>query len=271
MSDASIGIFDSGVGGLSVLREIRRALPNENLLYVADSGAAPYGDRPNAFIAARAQAMVEFLLSKNVKAVVVACNTASAVAVQTLRSRFAIAIVAMEPAVKPAAALTRSGVIGILATTQTLASDSYALLTERFARDIEIISQPCPEWVALVESAELSGPAVEALIARYVVPLLQRGMDTLVLGCTHYPFLRAAIQAVAGPRVQVVDPATAVARELRRRLESGALLSHNVNAGAEQFWTSGQLSHVQSVAAKLWGCEIEMNALPALYVTPQWA
>lgn len=269
MNDAPIGVFDSGVGGLSVLREIRRALPNENLLYVADSGAAPYGDRPAAFITARAHAMVEFFLHQRVKAVVVACNTATAVAVQTLRARYNIVIVAMEPAVKPAAVLSRSGVLGILATTQTLASESYARLTERFGGDVEIISQPCPEWVALVENAELSGPGVEALIARYVAPLLERGADTLVLGCTHYPFLRAAIEAVAGPHVQVVDPATAVARELRRRLESSDALTCNTRAGTEQFWTSGPPDHVQSVAAKLWGRALEMNFLPALYETPQ--
>ncbi len=221
MNDAPIGVFDSDVGGLSVSREIRSALPHEDLLYVADAGAAPYGDRPVEFIVARARLMVEFLLQLRVKAVVVACNTATAVAVQTLRSHYSIAIIAMEPAVKPAARLTESDVIGVLATSQTLASERYARLTGRFGGDVEILSQACPEFVALVENAELSGAQAEALIARYVTPLVARGADTLVLGCTHFPFLRAAIQTVAGPHVRVIDPATAVARELQRRLQAG--------------------------------------------------
>ncbi len=262
---ASIGVFDSGVGGLSVLREIRRALPNEDLLYVADSAAAPYGDRPAAFITARAQAIVEFFLAENVKAVVVACNTATAVAVQTLRARYDIPIVAMEPAVKPAVELTQSRVVGVLATSQTLASDNYARLAEKFGGEVEIIPQPCPELVTLVENAVLQGPEVDAAVARYVTPLIARGVDTLVLGCTHYPFLLGAIRAVAGPNVRVIDPATAVARELRRRLEVDQLLSAQTCPGRDRFWSSGQPARVQAVFGKLWGSEVAIHPLPARY------
>lgn len=265
MNNAPIGVFDSGVGGLSVLREIRRTLPHEDFLYVADLAAAPYGDQPAALITARAQAIVEFFLSENVKAVVVACNTATAVAVKSLRARYPIAIVAMEPAVKPAVELTQSRVVGVLATSQTLASERYARLAEKFGGDVTIIPQPCPELVALVENAELNGPAVEAVIARYVTPLLQRGADTMVLGCTHYPFLISSIKAVAGPNVRLIDPASAVARELRRRLEADALLSNQTGTGSEQFWSSGQPDQVASVVSKLWGRAIKMSALPAVY------
>ncbi|HTE15058.1 MAG TPA: glutamate racemase [Burkholderiales bacterium] len=258
-----IGVFDSGVGGLSVLREIRNALPHEDLRYVADSGAAPYGDQSSEFIISRAQAVVEFFVKAQVKAIVVACNTATAVAVQSLRSRCTIAIVAIEPAVKPAAERTRSGVIGILATNQTLASERFAHLTQEYGKDVKILAQPCPGLVEQVERASLDGPRTEALIAQYVVPLLEQGADTLVLGCTHYPFLISAIRAVAGPAVSIMDPAAAVARELHRRLKSNNLLSCRNTCGTEQFWTSGSPTQVQPVVEALWGSAVEVHALPA--------
>jgi glutamate racemase len=171
----------------------------------------------------------------------------------------------MEPAVKPAVELTQSRVVGVLATSQTLASDSYARLAEKFGGDVEIIPQPCPELVTLVENAALQGAEVEAVIARYVIPLLDRGADTLVLGCTHYPFLQAAIRAVAGPNVRVIDPATAVARELRRRLETDDLLSRKTGMGREQFWTSGNARQLQAILSQLWGREADIHALPSRY------
>jgi glutamate racemase len=262
MTDAPIGVFDSGVGGLSVLQEIRNALPEENLLYVADSGSAPYGDRPREFIRERAETIVEFLIGERVKAVVVACNTATAVAIQTLRSRFTIAMVAIEPAVKPAAAISRSGVIGILATSQTLASESFARLAEQYGKGVQILLQPCPGLVEQVEKGELDGPGTKALVASHVRPLLDRGADTIVLGCTHYPFLLPIIRAMAGPTVSVIDPAIAVARELRRRLKAGELLSSRHNPGSERFWTSGALDQVELVVAQLWGKRVEVHPLP---------
>ncbi len=268
MKEAPIGVFDSGVGGLSVLREIRNALPNEDLLYVADSGAAPYGDRPSQFIKDRAQAIVEFFVAEGVKAIVVACNTATAVAIQTLRSRFTIAIVAIEPAVKPAAEITRSGVIGILATRQTLASESFSRLVEKYGKGVRILLQPCPGLMEQVEKAELEGPRTQALVVRYVSPLLERGADTIVLGCTHYPFLSSTIRAVAGLTVSVVDPAVAVARELHRRLKASQLLSFKGNEGVEQFWTSGAPNQVQPVVARLWGKNVEVRSLPCAFAAP---
>ncbi|OFZ98505.1 MAG: glutamate racemase [Betaproteobacteria bacterium RIFCSPLOWO2_02_FULL_62_17] len=261
-AEAAIGVFDSGVGGLSVLREVRAALPAEHLLYVADSGAAPYGDRPAEFILERAQAIVAFFLEQNIKAIVVACNTATAVAIQSLRARYPVPLVAIEPAVKPAAAQSRSGVIGILATSQTLASENFSRLRERYGQGVRVLTQACPGLVEQVEKGELQGEATQAMVAGYLAPLLAQGADTIVLGCTHYPFLLPIIRAAAGQGVAVIDPAQAVARELRRRLESGNLHCAGATPGTERFWTSGATDKVATVMAKLWGKEITVHLLP---------
>jgi glutamate racemase len=258
-----IGVFDSGVGGLSVLLEIRRELPCEDLLYVADSGHAPYGDKPAQLIEARAVAIVEFLLSQRAKAIVVACNTATGVAINMLRARFPVPIVAMEPAVKPAVALTKSGVIGVLATSRTIASDSFAKLHERFGNDVKILMQACPGLVEQVEAGDLSGSRTRALIEQYVMPLLAQNADTIVLGCTHYPFLAPLIREVAGPAVDIIDPSAAVARELRRRLSSNDLLSIETDIGTEQFWTSATTDSSQPIVAQLWERNVEVFRLPA--------
>ncbi|MSQ53190.1 MAG: glutamate racemase [Betaproteobacteria bacterium] len=257
-----IGVFDSGVGGLSVLREIRSALPAENLLYVADSGAAPYGERSREFILARAEAIVGFFVEQRVKAIVVACNTATAVAIQTLRSRHDIPIVAIEPALKPAAATTRSGVIGILATSQTLGSENFARLRTQFGQGVKFLPQAAPGLVEQVEKGDLQGEMTRALVAAYVEPLLAQNADTIVLGCTHYPFLLPVIRALVGPSICLIDPAVAVARELARRLDAGGLAAKLSVAGEERFWTSGVVQDVQAVIAKLWGREVSVDQLP---------
>jgi glutamate racemase len=258
-----IGVFDSGVGGLSVLREIRRELPGEDLLYVADSGHAPYGDKSSELIEERSIAIVEFLLDQGAKAIVVACNTATGVAIQTLRTRFSIPIVAMEPAVKPAVALTKSGVIGVLATSRTIASDNFAKLHNRFGADVKILMQACPGLVEQVEAGKLSDNKTRALVEQYVVPLLEQQADTIVLGCTHYPFLTSLIQEIAGSSVAIIDPSAAIARELRRRLESANLLSGGNRAGAERFWTSATTPHTaQPVISQLWQVEVDVRSLP---------
>ena len=246
-----IGVFDSGVGGLSVLREIRKELPCEDLLYVADSAYAPYGERPSAFIEQRAIAVAQFLIGQHAKAIVVACNTATGVAVDTLRSRFALPIVGMEPALKPAASATRSGVVGVLATTQTLASVKFSRLLDRYGADVEVVLQACPRLVDQVERGDLSGKATLRLVEEHVRPLLDRGADTIVLGCTHFPFLTEVIQQVAGPDVLLIDPAVAVARELRRRLQGDNRLSSSTAPGSERFWTSGPPDEVQRVISDL--------------------
>ena len=196
---SAIGVFDSGVGGLSVLKHIRAQLPRLPLLYVADSGHVPYGDKTPDYIRERSLALAEFLVREGAATVVIACNTATAAAAATLRERFAIPIVAMEPAVKPAVTATRSGVVGVLATVGTLESARFAALLEQYAGDVEIVTQACPGLVEQVEAGELATAATRELVARYTKPLLARGADTLVLGCTHYRVPETADRRRRGP------------------------------------------------------------------------
>ena len=257
-----IGVFDSGVGGLSVLRAIRAELPNEHLIYVADSGHAPYGDRSADFIERRAGAITAFLRRQQAKAVVVACNTVTGAAIESLRARHPLPIVAIEPAVKPAAAATLSGVIGVLATSVTLSSANFARLVERFAHGTHVVTQPCPGLVEQVEQGDLESAATRALVRRYLAPLLEQGADTVVLGCTHYAFLRPVIEALAGPGVAIIDPAAPVARELRRRLTDLDLLAPVGQQGHVEFWSSGALDVSKAVVGALWAGATDVGALP---------
>ena len=245
-----VGIFDSGVGGLSVLREIRRELPHEDLIYVADSKHAPYGDQPAAFIERRSFAMAEFLLEQHAKAIVVACNTATSVAVRALRERWPLPIVAIEPAIKPAAALTRSGVVGVLATSQTIASPNVARLVERVRGTATVLLQACPGLVEQVERGELTSPATRSLVEEYIAPLRARNADVLVLGCTHYPLIIDLIREVAGPDVTILDPAQAVAKELKRRLAQETLLGSHTSTGRLHAWSTAQAGHLQEALAR---------------------
>jgi glutamate racemase len=262
-STAPIGVFDSGIGGLSVLREIRRELPAEALIYVADSGYAPYGDRSEEYVRGRAVAVMEFLRGQGAKAVVVACNTATGIAVDALRARYDVPIVAIEPAVKPAAAQTRSGVVGVLATTQTLAGEKFARLVSTHAGSVEVLTQACPGLVDEVERGALTSPSTRTLVEQYLRPLLDKGADTIVLGCTHYPFVGDLIREVAGPDVAVIDSAVPVAREVRRRVRAAGLLAPETRHGSERFWTTGSPDLVRDVIAQLWGTSgVEVRAVP---------
>lgn len=261
-SQKSVGVFDSGVGGLSVLRALRQELPHEHFLYVGDSRWAPYGDRPAEVVIERAATITEFLVAQDVKAVVVACNTATAVAVESLRARFTIPIVAIEPAVKPAASRTRSRVVGVLATTGTLASPNMGKLLASYGSDVEFVIQPCPGLADQVEKGDLTSEETRALVKRYVRPIIDHGGDIVVLGCTHYPFLRPLIQEVAGAAVDVIDPATPVARELRRRLDAAGLLQNGGHPGTEQFWTTGGVEDFARIVSQLWGMPVDVRPLP---------
>jgi glutamate racemase len=262
---APIGVFDSGVGGLSVLRDIRAALPNEDLIYVADSGHVPYGSKTQQYIQERSTILTRFLIEQGAKAVVIACNTATAAAAGLLRSRFALPIVAMEPAVKPAAAATRSGVIGVLATVGTIKSAQLAALLERFGKGIDVVTQPCPGLVERVEAGDLDGPATRALVERYTAPLRERQVDTIVLGCTHYPFLRPLIADVVGSEVALIDTGAAVARQVQRVLTTRDLLHPRHTQGSEQFWTSADAEYAQRVFSCLWGRSVEVRRLPEAF------
>ena len=257
----AIGVFDSGVGGLSVLRAIRAALPVENLVYVADSGFAPYGDKSESFITERTLTIGNWLASSGVKAITVACNTATVVAIRRLREQTHLPVVAIEPAIKPATNATQSGVVGVLATTQTLQSESVARLSQEYGAGKQILLQPCPGWVEAVERADLQSPQTVSLIRQVVEPLLRQGADTLVLGCTHYPFLREVLQRTVGNSVSLIDPADAVATELARRIGHTGHTDASY-LGTTEFFTSGDLVHVQKVVSLLWGEPAIVKPMP---------
>ncbi|MCY1205947.1 Glutamate racemase [compost metagenome] len=259
---AAIGVFDSGVGGLSVLREIRSLLPRESLLYVADSGHVPYGEKSADFIRERSHRIAGFLLERGAKALVLACNTATVAAVADLRERYPqLPIVGMEPAVKPAAAATRSGVVGVLATTGTLKSAKFAALLDRFAGNVRVITQPCPGLVERIEAGDLMGPDTRALLAGYVQPLLDEGCDTLILGCTHYPFLRPLLHQLVPDSISLIDTGAAVARQVQRLLEAGGLLAEGP-AEPCRFWSSGDPLAMQEILPVLWGESARVDDFP---------
>jgi glutamate racemase len=259
-----IGVFDSGVGGLSVLLEIRRRLPAESLIYAADSGYAPYGERPAADIRARSLELADFLRGQGAKAIVVACNTATAAAASALRETWPeLPVIAMEPAVKPATAATRSGTVGVLATVGTLASARFAALLDNFGHGVEVVTRPGVGLVEAVERGELDTPQTRALLEEHLAPLLAAGADAIVLGCTHYVFLRPMIERIVGPSVKVIDTGAAVVRQLERRLRETSLLAPAGQASLPtRFWCSGDPAQVGPVIEGLWGSAELPQALP---------
>jgi glutamate racemase len=261
----AIGVFDSGVGGLSVLREIRRELPHERLLYVADSAHAPYGEKSEPFVIARSRTLAEFLILEGATSLVVACNTATAAAVDALRAVHDLPIIGIEPGVKPAVAQTRAGVVGVLTTSRTAVSERFHKLLRRFGDKTRILVQPCPGWVELVEQGGLHGPETEHQVADYVTPLIREGADALVLGCTHYSYLAPVIRQVAGADVTLIDPAPAVARHLHHRLEHLRLLSDRTQPSSMQIFTSSDPAQLQRVVTQLWGDPEPVHPLPDRY------
>jgi glutamate racemase len=261
-----IGVFDSGVGGLSVLRAIQAELPHERLIYVADSAYVPYGEKSRDFVVRRAQALTQFLVDEGAKAVVVACNTATAAAVVDLRAHFNLPIIGIEPALKPAVAVTHTGVVAVLATAGTLQSEAFAELVARYGQHVRVCTQACPGLVERVEACDLDSALTRALVAQYTAPLLAAGADTLVLGCTHYPFLMPAVTAFAGPDVTVLETGGPVARHLHHVLADRKLLAPADGAGAVQFWTSGDIEGALKVVSGLWGQPVTIGQLPVAYM-----
>ena len=221
-----IGIFDSGIGGLSVFREIRKLLPEQGYIYYSDSAHCPYGEKSKEYIIDRARAITRRLMGMGAEIVVVACNTATAAAISTLRKEFPIKFIGMEPAIKPAAALTKPGVVGVLATAGTLKAEKYLDTREKWAQSITVVEHIGEGFVELVEKGQTSGAEAEAVVQNSLVPLLEAGADTIVLGCTHYPFLADTIKKVAaahgadGNSFHLIDPAPAVARHLLEVMEA---------------------------------------------------
>ncbi len=250
-----IGMFDSGVGGLSVLGELRRLHPRLDVLYLADSAHAPYGQRSMTEVAELSHRNVGWLLAQGADVIAIACNTASAAALNDLRRVHpGVSFVGMEPAVKPARAYTRSGVIGVLATDATFQGELFASVVGRFADGVEIVARSCPGWADLVEAGKVAGPEVEAAIAMHLDPVLEAGADTLVLGCTHYPFLLPVLHHLAGAQVVIVDPAPAVARQIGR-------LATGRGSGRIRIRTTGDAVQVQTTMRRLTGWDEQVSAI----------
>jgi glutamate racemase len=257
MTSRPIGVMDSGVGGISVLKHIHALLPHENLMYVADSKYAPYGNKTAEEITNRCMIVADYLIAQDVKALVVACNTATAAAIDELRETFDIPIIGMEPAVKPAAEASKNGIIGVLATVGTLKSAQFAGLLEAYGRDVKVVTQACVGLVECIERGELDTPETKALIRQYTAPLLAEGADTIVLGCTHYPFVKHAIQEIVGDKITLIDTGAAVAKQLKRQLEENGLLSTSKEKAEVHFWTNSEAENAEQVTGKLWGNHVE--------------
>jgi len=258
-STSPIGVFDSGVGGISVLRAIRREMPEESVIYFGDQGHIPYGPRPMGQIRNFSGAITKVLLEKNAKIIVVACNTASAAALKFLREKFPdVQFVGMEPAVKPAAEYTQTGKVGVLATPATFQGALYASVVERFANGVELFQNTCPGLVQQIERGNLSGEETRWILENALRPMLEKNIDTVVLGCTHYPFVIPLIQQIVGDNVRVIDPAPAVAKQTGRLLEARGMRTQSVSNGKIKFYTSGDPNVLRSLLPMLLGESAEV-------------
>lgn len=250
----TIGIFDSGVGGLSVLRAIRALLPQHPVIYLADQAHVPYGPRSLEEVRGFAEGITRFLLRHGARVIVVACNTASAAALYHLRTMYPdVPFVGMEPAVKPAAEQTQTGRVGVLATPATFQGALYASVVERFASHVRLYQDTCPGLVEAIEAGDLNGETPRQILERALRPMLAEGIDTVVLGCTHYPFVIPLIQEITGAEVRVIDPAPAVARQTQRVLDQRGWLTPSGRAGKVRFFTSGEVERLRMQVQRLLG------------------
>lgn len=273
-TDAVIGVFDSGVGGLSVLRHIRSALPDEHLVYLADASFAPYGDKLDALVVARSLAIAEFFVGIGAKALVVACNTATASAIDAIRNRCPmLVVVGVEPGLKPAAQHSQTRIVGVLATTATLASMRFARLQAQVtaASGVRFLLQPCPGLADQIEKGELGSPATARLLERLLYPLLDQGIDTLVLGCTHYPFVQPLIESIIARRravtatpVTLIDTGAAVARQLRSLLCQREQLRKDQAGGSLAALTTGSCTTLSLAIKRLLQTTVEAQQLTAV-------
>ena len=251
MNRNPIGVFDSGVGGLTVVEEIRHLLPLEDIVYYADTANFPYGQKSVAELRRLAAEATCFLIGKKAKLVVVACNTASSAALSALRQQFPLPFVGMVPAIKPASAATRNGKVGVIATEATFQAEVFADLVAEFAQGVRVFVKPCPGLTELVEKGETDSPEIRRLLHLYLDPMLAEGIDVLVLGCTHYPFLRPAIESVVGNGVTVIDTGLPVARQVVRMIEAHDLATDSPQHGKLACFTSGDEERFMTVGRML--------------------
>lgn len=253
-----IGVFDSGIGGVSVLRAIRELLPQEDLIYFGDSANLPYGEKSLEKIRTLSEAVTKFLLKQNCKLIVIACNTASAAALKHLRELHPdVTFVGMEPAVKPAAEQTQSGVVGVIATTATFQGELFASVLERFAQNVTVLRQPCPGLVQQIEAGELNSEKTEKMLRGWLEPMMEKNIDTLVLACTHYPFVTPLLKKILGEKVRIIDPAPSVARRVKALLAEKNLLreerQEKSGNGSVVYYTSGNAEKFREILFTLTG------------------
>ena len=245
-----IGNFDSGVGGLSVFREIRKVLPEQSYIYYSDNAHCPYGEKSREYIIDRAREITRFMLEKGCEIIVIACNTATAAAINTLRDEFPVKFIGMEPAIKPAAQSTKTGVVGVLATAGTLKASKYLDTREKWAQNVKIAEHIGQGFVELVETGNISSPSAEETVRASLIPLLEAGADTIVLGCTHYPFLISTIEEVAHDAfpqrsINVIDPAPAVARHLIEVMKEDNISEKSASGYSIELLSSGDPANLQ--------------------------
>ncbi len=256
-----IGVFDSGVGGLTVLKEISRQFPNEDIIYLADQAHVPYGNRELEDIQRFSVEITEYFIRQGAKLIVVACNTASAAALYHLREKFPdIPFVGMEPAVKPAAETTESGVVGVLATHATFQGELYSSVVERFAKDVKLTQDPCIGLVAEIEKGNLGGAETRKILENALKPMMKAGIDTIVLGCTHYPFVFPLIKEIVGPDVRLIDPSPAIARQVGRLFEIYGLENELDRIGSLSIKTTGDIKKLSDFLINT-GFEMKANSL----------
>jgi len=252
-SAAPIGVFDSGIGGLTVFKEIATALPHESMIYIADSGYAPYGTRTKQYITARSRLLTRFLLDQGCKLIVVACNTATGASISTLRKEFPVPFIGVEPAIKPAILASRSGHVGVLATEQTFKGEHFKRTSERFNGSGQVHVQAGHGLVELIESGRSESEEARILLERYLTPMILAGVDQLVLGCTHYPFLIPLINQMIPSGVTVIDPAPAVARQTRKVLETSGGINEGTDKPEYTFFSTGDPDQLETMVNKVAG------------------
>lgn len=253
-----IGIFDSGTGGLSVLRAIHELLPGQPTIYLADQAHVPYGSRTLDEVRTYSESITRFLIGRGARLIVIACNTASAAALQYLRQTLPdVPFVGMEPAVKPAAENTHTGVVGVLATPATFQGELYASVVERFAKDVTILQDTCPGLVEQIENGELNSPVTREILLRAINPMLEQNIDTIVMGCTHYPFVIPVIEEITGGKVRVIDPAPAVAKQTARLLTERGWINSETNQPKHLYFTTGNAQLMRKQISEMCGLKVD--------------
>lgn len=257
-----IAIFDSGVGGLSIAQCINHRLPNENLLYVADTLHAPYGDKTAEFIQQRVNEIAYWFIERNAKAIVVACNTATVNAIDQLRKNISIPVIGVEPAIKPAVNLSKNKKVAILVTKATAENQRFLTLVAQYGHNSEVIIQPCPGLVELIEQDKKNSPECELLLSKYLQPLLDKGVDTIVLGCTHYPLVKGIINKICGENVIIMETALPVTEQLQRQLALHNLINPSDKIGTTRFYSSKHGDMQQALFTHIWQQSLQLNSYP---------